>query len=218
MKGTFRYVQTLRGRIMFPHVKSVCVSSSKDILHTGGLLHLMLLGLLLCLLTPPPSRAEELRVLSLGVRGSVSAATVLGDEAPEEYDAYEVALNVGFPWGLYSASGWGVGTRLLTSAGTLHGAGETALTLSLIPGFALGSEDGRFALDLGAGVAYLSRHRFGEQDFGGPFQFALTVGAGIPIYQQLGAGYRFMHYSDAGANGGDTTGADLHMVEIRFQF
>lgn len=203
---------------MFTHVKAVCANGSGNILHTVDLLLLMLLGLLLCLLTPESSRAEGLRVLNLGVRGSISAATVLGDDALEEYEAYEVALNVGLPWELYSASGWGVGTRLLTSAGTLHGAGETALTVSLIPGFALGSEDGRFALDLGAGVAYFSRYRFGNQDFGGPFQFALTVGAGVPIYQRLGAGYRFMHYSDAGAHGADTTGADLHMIELSYRF
>ena len=181
-------------------------------------LRLALLVISFGLLIPWPGRAEELRLLSLAARGSVSAETTLGDDAPEENDAYDLALNVGIPWELYGVSGWGVGTRLMISVGVLEGDGENALVVSLIPGFALGSKDGRFTLDLGAGGAYFSRHRFGEQDFGGPFQFALTVGAGIPLYQRLGAGYRFMHYSDAGVNGSDSTGADLHMVEFSYRY
>jgi hypothetical protein len=181
-------------------------------------LRLALLVIFIGLLIPWPGRAEELRLLSLAVRGSVSAETMLGDDAPEENDAYDLALNVGLPWDHYGVSGWGVGTRLMMSVGVLQGDGENALVVSLVPGFALGSKDGRFTLDLGAGVAYFSRYRFGEQDFGGPFQFALTVGAGFPLYQRLGAGYRFMHYSDAGAHGSHTTGADIHMVEFSYRF
>jgi hypothetical protein len=108
--------------------------------------------------------------------------------------------------------------RLLTSAGALLGAGETALVVSLIPVLALGSQDGRLTLDLGIGGALLSKHHFGTQDYGGPFQFALTLGAGVPLYERLGLGYRFMHYSDAGIYGTYTTGADLHTVEFTYRF
>lgn len=34
----------------------------------------------------------------------------------------------------------------------------------------------------------------------------------------LGLGYRFLHYSDAGINGSNTTGADFHMVEFTYRF
>lgn len=176
-----------------------------------------LLGLLLTLLLPATGGAE-LDLQRLDLRTSVSAATVLGDDAPETFQEHGAALSIGLPWAWYAESGWGVGTRLLAGAGVLRGAGENALVVSLIPGFALGSQDARYSLEFGAGAAWLSRHHFGTQDFGGPFQFALTVGAGVPLYQRLGAGYRFLHYSDAGANGPDTTGADLHMVEIGWRF
>jgi hypothetical protein len=73
-------------------------------------------------------------------------------------------------------------------------------------------------LDAGAGGALLSRHRFGTQDFGGSFQFALTMGAGVPLYERLGLGYRYLHYSDAGIHGSHTTGADIHMVELTYRF
>ena len=64
----------------------------------------------------------------------------------------------------------------------------------------------------------MSRYEFGTQDFGGPFQFALTAGAGFQVYKGLGLGYRFMHYSDASVNGGDTIGADFHMIELSYWF
>jgi hypothetical protein len=175
------------------------------------------MGLVLCLLTPWPSRAEDLRLLSVGMRARVSGATVLGDVAPEEFQEYDAVATFGLPWARYSESGWGAGTRLMASAGSLRGAGETALVVSLIPVLALGSQDGRFTLDLGIGGALLSKHHFGTQDFGGPLQFALTLGVGVPLYERLEVGYRFLHYSDASIYGSHTTGADFHMIEFTYR-
>ncbi|XKE46946.1 acyloxyacyl hydrolase [Halomonas organivorans] len=81
----------------------------------------------------------------------------------------------------------------------------------------LGKRGWAFPPGPGAGAALFSRHRFGEQDFGGPFQFALTLGVGVPLYRHLGLGYRFLHYSDAGVNGSDTTGVDFHMIEFSYR-
>jgi len=173
--------------------------------------------LVLCIF-PWPSRAEDLCLLSVGIRAGVTGADVLGDVAPEEFEAFDAVATFKLPWGLYSESGWGAGTRLMASAGAFRGAGETALAVSLIPLLALGSQDGRFTLDGGIGGALLSEHQFGTQDFGGPFQFALTLGASVPLYKRLGVGYRFLHYSDAGINGDHTTGADLHMIEFTYRF
>jgi len=177
-----------------------------------------LLGFLLCLLVPWPAFADDLRVLSVGVRARISGTNVLGDVPPEEFWETDAVVSVALPWQRYSESGWGAGTRLMLSAGAFRGAGESALVVSLIPVLALGSQDGRFTLDLGAGGALLSKHEFGTQNFGGPFQFALTLGAGVPLYQRLGLGYRFLHYSDASIYGNHTTGADLHMIELAYRF
>jgi len=159
-----------------------------------------------------------MRLLDLSFRAGFSGATTLGEQQPEEFQEYDLAANFGLPWLRYPSSGWGVSTRLMASVGIMRGAGEYGLVGSLIPGVALGSEDGRFFIDIGAGGALLSRYRFGNQDYGGPFQFALTVGAGFPLYKRLGLGYRFMHYSDAGVNGPDTIGADFHMIEFSYWF
>ncbi len=183
--------------------------------------YLISFGLLLificCLLAPNLSYSEGLSLQSLSMRARVSEKTLLGEDAPEDFEEYDVSANFGLPLKSYSTSGWGMGTRLMASAGILRGAGENALVVSLIPELTLGSEDGRFTLDLGAGGALFSRHRFGTQDYGGPFQFALTLGVSVPFYKKLGIGYRFLHYSDAGVNGSDSTGADFHMIEFSYR-
>ncbi|MDZ7853227.1 MAG: acyloxyacyl hydrolase [Halomonas sp.] len=173
---------------------------------------------LACLLATTSSSAGDLELQSLSLRARVSEKTLLGDQAPEDFKEYDLSANVALPWESYSTSGWGMGTRLMASAGLLRGSGKNALVVSVIPELTLGSQDGRFLLDLGAGGALFSRHRFGTQDYGGPFQFALTLGIGGPLYRQLGLGYRFLHYSDAGVNGPDTTGADFHMIEFRYRY
>ncbi len=180
------------------------------------------LGILLificCLLAPTQSYSEDLDLQSLSMRARVSEHTVLGKVAPEEFEEYDVAVNFALPWQSYSTSGWGRGSRLMASAGILRGAGEDALVVSLVPELTLGSEDGRFTLDLGIGGALFSRSRFGAQDYGGPFQFVLTLGVSAPLYKKLGLGYRFLHYSDASVNGPHTIGADFHMIEFNQRF
>jgi hypothetical protein len=90
--------------------------------------------------------------------------------------------------------------------------------VSLIPVLALGTQGGRFTLDLGMGLALLGRHRYAQQDFGGPAQFALTAGASVPLHERVGVSYRFLHYSDARAYGRGTIGADFHMIELNYRF
>ncbi len=193
--------------------------SSQRKLHRAHLFHFGLLPILICgLLIPGPSYSEDLELQSLSIRARVSEKTLLGEEAPEDFKEYDVSANFHLPWNNYSTSGWGMGSRLMASGGPLRGAGKNALVVSLIPELTLGSKDGRFVLDLGVGGALFSRWRFGTQDYGGPFQFALTSGVAVPLYRNLGLGYRFLHYSDAGVNGSDTIGADFHMTEFSYRF
>jgi len=169
------------------------------------------------LLAPSVSYSDDLNLQSLSIRARISEKTLLGEDAPEDFEEYDVSANFELPWNNYSTFGWGVGTRLAASGGLLRGAGKSALGVSLIPEVTLGSDDGRFTLDMGVGGALFSRYRFGTQDYGGPFQFALTLGVRGPLYKKLGIAYRFLHYSDAGVNGPDTIGADFHMIELSYR-
>ncbi len=157
-------------------------------------------------------------LLSVSIRATFSSKDMIGAIAPEQFREYGAAATFRLPWEYYSQSGWGGGLRLMTGIGALYGAGDTAMVISIIPLAALGSQDGRFTLDMGAGGALLSRRHFGTQDFGGYFQFALTAGAAVPLYKKLGMGYRFLHYSDAGIYGPENTGADMHMLELTYRF
>ena len=171
-----------------------------------------------CGLMPAVSHALDLDLLSIGARARVGEKTVLGKEAPESFREYDAFATWRLPWQHYAPAGWGIGTRLMTSAGILDGANKTALVVSAIPLIALGSEDGRFTLDFGAGLTLISEHRFAQQDFGGPLQGALTFGVSVPLVQRVGVGYRFMHYSDWGAYGPSSIGVDFHMVEFSYRF
>lgn len=181
--------------------------------------HFGLLPIVICgLLIPGPGYSDELGLQGLSIRARVSEKTLIGKKAPEDFKEYDVSANFHLPWESYSTSGWGMGSRLMASGGLLRGVGESGLVVSLIPELTLGSEDGRFVLDLGVGGALFSKWRFGTQDYGGPFQFALTSGVAVPLYGKLGLGYRFLHYSDAAVNGTDTIGADFHMIEFSYRF
>ena len=183
------------------------------------LLRQLLLPVVFCaLLVPAAGYAEEMRLLNLGLRVRISGETVLGKDQPEEFKAYDLSANFNLPWRRNFGSGWGIGTRLMTSVGTMRGGGESGFVFSLAPAIAWEREDRRVFVDAGAGAALLSRYQFGTQDFGGTFQFALTAGAGFPLNKSLGLGYRYMHYSDAGLHGSGTTGADFHMIEFSYWF
>ena len=183
-----------------------------------GAIRLALLPFVLCVFATGPSRAADFELLSVGVRARVGEKRVLGTVQPESFREYDVVTTTRLPWEEQFPAGWGVGARLLASAGVLQGADKTALVGSLIPVLAIGTRDGRFTLDLGVGLALLSRHRYAQQDYGGPLQFALTLGLSVPLYERVGLGYRFLHYSDAGAYGHGTIGADFHMIELNYRF
>jgi hypothetical protein len=172
----------------------------------------------LCAAATGASHASDFGLLSIGVRARVGEKRVLGEVQPESFRQYDLTTAIRTPWEMEFAPGWAAGVRVLASAGVLEGAGKTALVATLIPVLAIGTQDRRFTFDLGAGVALLSRHRYAQQDFGGPVQAALTVGISVPLYRRVGVGYRFLHYSDAGAYGEHTIGADFHMIELMYRF
>ncbi len=179
---------------------------------------LALVPLVLGVFTTGPSRASDFELHSVGVRARVGEKRVLGEQQPESFRQYDIVTTIRLPWEEQFRPGWAVGARLLASVGVLQGADKTALVASLIPVLAIGTQDRRFTLDLGVGLALLSRHRYAQQDYGGPLQAALTLGISVPLYERVGVGYRFLHYSDGGAYGHDTIGADFHMIELIYRF
>ena len=178
------------------------------------------LGLSLGVLFPSPSRPDEVRWLSVGLRGgtTIGERPVIGGGEKRSFQQYDIVSTLGLPWSLYTESGWGVTTQAMGSVGALTGGGETAFLATLVPGIAHGPRNSLFSVDIGAGAALLSRHEFGRHDMGGLFQFVLTLGVRVPIYKAIALGYRVHHMSDARLYGDDAKGVDTHMLELTYTF
>jgi hypothetical protein len=165
-----------------------------------------------------PLGASDYELLNVGLMARVGEKTVFGAQSPNSFQEYALRASWRTPWSHALSPALSISARLLGGVGVFEGSSRTAAVASMIPALALGTSDRRFTLDGGAGLAVLSAHRYGEQDFGGPVQVALTLGLEGPLYRRVGLAYRFMHYSDAGAYGPHTVGADLHMAGVTYRF
>lgn len=166
------------------------------------------------------SSAESLTLQSIGMRGGFSGQSLFGENHPHGFQQYDVVAMVGLPWKWYSDSGWGFSTKLIVSAGVLRSVGETNFIGTLIPALAFGRQDEKFALTIGGGGALLSDHQWGNQHFGGMFQYIATVGVSSRIYGPVGIGYWLQHYSDAAmyGTGESSRGADMHLIELNYRY
>lgn len=165
-----------------------------------------------------PAGASEYALLDAGVQARFGQQTVMGADSPESFFASDLRAAFTTPYEYRFDKGARLGARVLTSVGLFRGPDKTAIVASAVPLLALSTADQRFSVDGGMGLALLSEHQYRDQDFGGPLQFALTVGLGAPLYKRLGVSYRFMHYSDGGVYGPHTIGADLHMAGLAYRF
>ncbi|OGW51326.1 MAG: hypothetical protein A2V62_05390 [Nitrospirae bacterium RBG_19FT_COMBO_58_9] len=181
-------------------------------------LRLAMVALGLFFLDPCLSQAEEIRLNSIGVRGGVSGGSPIGHKETQYFQEYDVMANWSMPWGWYSESGWGVGTRLMGSVGAVMASGDTACITTLVPGFVFGKKDGWLSLEVGGGGALLSQNHFNGQDMGGAFQFVWDTALRAKVYRGIGVGYWFHHMSDAGVYGSDGRGFDAHMIEVSYRF
>jgi hypothetical protein len=177
-------------------------------------------GLLLVLFSAGFGYGDEMKLMAVGLRGgiSVKGESPLGEQMREDFVGADVFGVFRLPWSWYSASGWGVGTRLITSAGALSALEKVALVSSVAPVIALGTKDGTFTIDAGLGGGLVSAHQFGRHNLGGPFQFVATAGISVALFRPVAVGYRFQHYSDGTIYGSDTRGVDLHMIELTFRY
>jgi hypothetical protein len=179
-----------------------------------------LLAGFLALLSAEIGYGNDKELMAVGLRGgiSVKGESPLGEQMREDFVGADVFGVFRLPWSWYSPSGWGVGPRLITSAGALSALDKVALVSSVAPVLALGTKDGSFTIDAGVGGGLVSAHQFGRHNLGGPFQFVATAGVGVVLFRPVALGYRFQHYSDGTIYGSDTRGVDLHMIELSYRY
>jgi hypothetical protein len=174
--------------------------------------------LVVFIVAPPLIQADEIRLESIGLRGGASGSSPIGKKETQFFKEYDLMANWSLPWGWYSDSGWGIGTRLMGSVGALGASDDTAFIATVVPGVVFGKKDGWLSLEVGAGVALLSIHRFDHQDMGGVFQVVGDIALRAKVYRGLGVGYWFHHLSDATLYGDKGRGFDLHMIELSYRF
>lgn len=163
------------------------------------------------------AETTDIRLIQIGPRLGISGQTFLGREQKYNFQLYDVAAQFGLPWEWQlGQSEWRLETRLLTSAGVIHGAGENGLMATIVP--ALAVTNGTLSLDGGAGAALFSNYRFGNQNFGGPVQIIATVGIDLKIFTHAFIGFRLQHFSDATLYGQSSLGVDMYLIEVGYRF
>jgi hypothetical protein len=181
-------------------------------------LRLALLGLLI--LISEQSIAEDTTFLSIGPRYGFSRnEPLLGKRQTADFDLVDVAATFRLPWSWpLGESPWSVETRLITSAGALSAAEDTGLIATVVPNVALSGWKGLVSIDVGVGLGFLGREKYGTQEFGGHVQLVLTTALQIHPISHAFAGFRLQHFSDAGLYGSDSLGFDLYIIEVGYRF
>ncbi len=170
------------------------------------------MALLLIIITPGLSSAEDTDLIAIGFRAGVSAV-----ERNEDFEQYEIFARCGLPWSWSWPRSWIISTRLNTTAGVLRGGEETGFVGSAGPGIALSSPEGQISLDAGSRATLLNEGKFGRQTIGGKFHFTSHIGMRFQLARHLGVGYRYQHMSNAGINKRNP-GLNMHMFGLSYLF
>ena len=147
----------------------------------------------------------------MGLREGIASP----DEGPFRKD--ELIGSFVLPAGSRSSSAFLLSPQIDATAGVLRRGDEKGFIGSVGPGLALGWKGWPVFLMLGARAALLGEQEYKDKDFGGRLQFIEDIGLNIRLNQDLEAGYRFQHMSNAFIY--DTNpGLNMHIFEFRYSF
>lgn len=158
------------------------------------------------------SEAFALDWQMLGLRAGISDNR--NEEDFKQYEAFG-AWNLPWSWGL--GSDWSLTPYLEANAGLLTGGGESAFVGSIGPGLYFTGLRDKISIYLGVNPTIISRHEFGDDDFGGPIQFTSHIGIDFNIAQHLAIGYRLQHMSNF-VFYHPNPGLNLHLIEATYRF
>jgi hypothetical protein len=156
--------------------------------------------------------AADFSVDSLGARYGFLPSSSRGD-----FRQAEAYSNWKLPWVWNINTNWSLATRLDLSAGSLYKHPEVGFVGTLGQSVVLERKGLPFALVSGVSPTLISRYRYGDTDFGEPFQFTSQIGLSWRPGAHLELSYRFQHMSNAGIND-NNSGLNLHMFGIGYRF
>ena len=148
----------------------------------------------------------------LGLRAGIS-----DKRNNEDFEQYEAFAAWKLPWSWDLVSDWNLTTYLEANSGILIGGGQSAFVGSIGPGLYFTGLQDKISIYLGVNPTVISRHEFGDDDLGGPFQFTSHIGIDFNIARHFAVGYRLQHMSNF-VFYHPNPGLNLHMLEGAFRF
>jgi hypothetical protein len=148
----------------------------------------------------------------LGLRHGIS-----DNRNDEDFKQYEGFAAWNLPWSWDLGSDWTLTTFLEANAGILNGGGASAFVGSIGPGLYFTGLRDVISVYLGVNPTIISKHEFGDEDLGGPFQFTSHIGIEFNIARHFAAGYRLQHMSNF-VFYDSNPGLNLHMIEGAYRF
>ena len=149
---------------------------------------------------------------TIGLRGGIS-----NNSNEEDFKQYEGFATWNLPWSGDLAFNWSLIAYLEANAGLLNGGGESAFVGSIGPGIYFRGFRDKIRILMGINPTIISKHEFGDEDFGGPFQFTSHIGIDFNFVRHCAIGYRFQHMSNF-VFYDSNPGLNLHMIEISYLF
>ncbi len=158
------------------------------------------------------AQAEELRGTAVGVRVGASL-----NDRTDDFRQVSGTAEFDLPWAFNPGADLKLQTRADVSLGWLEGENEHALVGTAGPSVILSWRDFPLSLEGGSHPTLISRHHFGERDFGGVFQFTTHAGLNWDVTQRIRVSYRYQHMSNAGISR-PNPGLNLHLLGVSFRF
>jgi hypothetical protein len=159
-----------------------------------------------------PVCGGEIAWRSIGLRGGVN-----DHRNDEDFEQYEAFTTWKLPWFRQWDSGWALGTYLEANAGVLSGGGTTAFVGSIGPGLYISGLKDMVEISMGINPTIISKHKFGDDNLGGPIQFTSHIGLNIIFNHHYSIGYRLQHMSN-GILYEQNPGVNMHMLEVGYRF
>ena len=147
-----------------------------------------------------------------GLRGGIS-----DHRNDEDFRQYEAFATWNLPWSWNPGASGTLAAYLEASAGLLRGGGNAAFVGSIGPGFYYAGLEDKVVIYAGINPTIISEHKFGDEDFGGPFQFTSHIGIDFSLTKDFAIGYRWQHMSNF-VFYDENPGLNLHMIEIGYRF
>ena len=172
----------------------------------------IILALVFIGIEPHPLWGGEIAWRSIGLRGGVN-----DNRNDENFEQYEGFTTWNLPWSWQWDSGWALGTYLEANAGVLTADGESAFVGSVGPGLYISGLKEMVEISMGINPTVISKHKFGDENLGGPIQFTSHIGLNFIFNHHYSIGYRLQHMSN-GVLYEHNPGLNMHMIEMGYRF